>query len=135
MEAAKLLGLSEVPALPLSHLTASERRAYVIADNKLALNANWDKEMLAVELQGLIEMDLDVELTGFTIAETDLVLEEVNLRHHFLSQEEYLSHTSPCRIPCRCTMPNRQKALLPSATGEGVFKWSSSTLTHPKNAS
>jgi len=80
VEAAKLLGLSEVPTLPLSHLTASERRAYVVADNKLALNANWDKEMLAVELQGLIEMDFDVELTGFTIAETDLVLEEAKNR-------------------------------------------------------
>jgi len=80
VEAAKLLGRSEVPTLPLSHLTASERRAYVVADNKLALNANWDKEMLAVELQGLIEMDFDVELTPFTIAETDLVLEEAKNR-------------------------------------------------------
>lgn len=80
VEAAKLLGLSEVPTLPLSHLTAAERRAYVIADNKLALNANWDKEMLAVELQTLIHMDFDVELTGFTIAETDSVLEDLKNR-------------------------------------------------------
>ena len=74
--AAKLLGLAEVPTLRLSHLSATERRAYVIADNKLALNAGWDSEILAIELQGLIDLDFDVELTGFSLAEIDLVLDE-----------------------------------------------------------
>jgi DNA modification methylase len=76
VEAAKLLGHANVPTLRLSHLTAAERRAYVIADNKLALNAGWDRELLAIELQGLIEMDFDLELTGFSLAEVDLVLDE-----------------------------------------------------------
>jgi DNA modification methylase len=76
VEAAKLLGHASVPTLRLSHLTAAERRAYVIADNKLALNAGWDRELLAIELQGLIEMDFDLELTGFSLAEVDLVLDE-----------------------------------------------------------
>jgi hypothetical protein len=61
-----------VPTLRLSHLSETERRAYVIADNKLALNAGWDQEMLAIELQGLIDLDFDVELTGFSLAEVDL---------------------------------------------------------------
>jgi DNA modification methylase len=76
VEAAKLLGHATVPTLRLSHLNAAERRAYVIADNKLALNAGWDREVLAIELQGLIEMDFDLELTGFSLAEVDIVLEE-----------------------------------------------------------
>jgi ParB-like chromosome segregation protein Spo0J len=76
VEAAKLLGHATVPTLRLSHLTAAERRAYIIADNKLALNAGWDRELLAIELQGLIEMDFDLEVTGFSLAEIDVVLDE-----------------------------------------------------------
>src|SRR3977135_4223886 len=54
VEAAKLVGLECVPTVRLSHLTPAQRKAYVIADNKLALNAGWDRELLALELQGLI---------------------------------------------------------------------------------
>ena len=60
----------------LSHLTEAKRRAYVIADNKLALNAGWDREMLAIELQGLVDLDFEIELTGFSLAEVDIVLDE-----------------------------------------------------------
>ena len=60
--AAKELGLDAVPTLRLSHLSAEERRAYVLADNKLALNAGWDSEILAIELQALIDLDFDVTL-------------------------------------------------------------------------
>ena len=76
VEAAKQLGLKTVPTLALSHLTETERRAYVLADNKLALNAGWDREILAIELQGLVNLDFDVELTGFSLAEIDFVLDE-----------------------------------------------------------
>lgn len=73
--AAKLLGLTTVPTLRLSHLSETERRAYVLADNKLALNAGWDQEILAIELQALIDLDFDVTLTGFSLAEVDLTLD------------------------------------------------------------
>ena len=76
VEAAKLLGMATVPTLALSHLSAEERQAYILADNKLAENAGWDRELLAIELQHLIEMDFDVELTGFEIAEIDFIIEE-----------------------------------------------------------
>ncbi len=76
VEAAKLLGWKSVPTLALSHLSEAERRAYVLADNKLALNAGWDREILAIELQGLVDLDFEVELTGFSLAEIDLVLDE-----------------------------------------------------------
>ncbi|MCX7310230.1 MAG: ParB N-terminal domain-containing protein, partial [Alphaproteobacteria bacterium] len=74
--AAKLLGMSSVPTLRLSHLDASQRRAYVIADNKLALNAGWDRDVLAIELQALIDMDFEVEIAGFSLAEVDFLLDE-----------------------------------------------------------
>jgi DNA modification methylase len=76
VEAAKLLGMESVPTVRLAHLNAAQRRAYVLTDNKLALNAGWDRELLAIELQGLIDIDFDVELTGFSSAEIDLVLDE-----------------------------------------------------------
>lgn len=73
--AAKGLGMETVPTLRLSHLTPAERRAYVLADNKLALNAGWDQELLAIELQALIDFDFDMELTGFSLAEIDFTLD------------------------------------------------------------
>src|SRR5437879_5738045 len=76
VEAAKLLGMESVPTVRLSHLDADQRRAYVIADNKLALNAGWDREVLAIELQALIDLDFGAEITGFSLAEIDFVLEE-----------------------------------------------------------
>lgn len=74
--AAKELGLPTLPTVRLSHLSAEERRAYVLADNKLALNAGWDMEILAIELQALIDLDFDVTLTGFSLAEVDLTLDQ-----------------------------------------------------------
>lgn len=73
--AAKQLGMTEVPVLKLSHLNAEERRAYVLADNKLAENAGWNEELLAIELQGLIDLDFDVELTGFSTTEIDILID------------------------------------------------------------
>lgn len=78
VEAAKLLGRKTVPTVVLSHLSEVERRAYVLADNKLALNAGWDRDILAIELQGLIDMEFDIELTGFSIAEADLIIDEAH---------------------------------------------------------
>jgi DNA modification methylase len=77
VEAARSLGWRTVPTIALSHLSAAERRAYVLADNKLALNAGWDKDILAIELQALVDLDFDVELTGFSLAEVDLLIDEV----------------------------------------------------------
>lgn len=78
VEAAKLLGLSTVPALRLSHMSAAEKRAYVIADNRLAEKAGWDREILAIELQALIDIDFEVELTGFDMGEIDIILDDAN---------------------------------------------------------
>ena len=77
VEAARLLGLDEIPCLRLSEMTEAEKRAYILADNKLAQNAGWDESILATELEYLIEQvdEIDLSLTGFTIAEVDEILE------------------------------------------------------------
>ena len=63
--AAQKLGMEFVPCLRIDHLTDAQRRAYVIADNKLALNAGWDEDALAVEIDRLLEDGFDIDLTGF----------------------------------------------------------------------
>ena len=80
VEAAKLLGMAEVPCVRLENMSPEEKRAYVLADNKLALNAGWDDEILAEELQALlaIDLDFDIGLTGFSIAEIDTLVEGLN---------------------------------------------------------
>ena len=70
--AAKQLGLTSVPTIRLEKLSEAEVRAYIIADNRLAELAEWDDEVLAIELQSLVELDFDVEVTGFDTAEIDL---------------------------------------------------------------
>jgi hypothetical protein len=80
------IGLESVPAVRLSHLDAAQRRAYILADNKLALDAGWDREILAIELQALIDLDFDVEITGFSLAEVDLVLDSTGVVPEILLQ-------------------------------------------------
>lgn len=103
VQAAKLLGMTSVPTLVLSHLTEAERRAYVLADNKLALNAGWDREILAIELQGLIKLDFEVELTGFSLAEIEVVLDEAE------AADPAGSDTPDDRVPPVAEVPVTQK--------------------------
>ena len=72
--AAKKLGLRDVPAMRADGWSEAQKRAYVLADNKLALNAGWDNELLRVELDGLKELDFDLSLTGFADLELSTIL-------------------------------------------------------------
>jgi DNA modification methylase len=74
-EAAKRLGRTEVPTLTIAGLTAAEKRAVVIADNRLPEQAVWDFDLLREHFKELIEVDFDVELTGFSTGEIDLLLD------------------------------------------------------------
>jgi ParB-like chromosome segregation protein Spo0J len=76
VKAAELLGHTSVPTVRLSHLSDAEKRAYILADNRLAEKAGWDRSLLVLELQGLIDIGFDVELTGFEMPEVDLLLDE-----------------------------------------------------------
>jgi len=75
--AARKLAIADVPSIRLTHLTEAQKKAYVIADNKLALNAGWDDEMLAVELTDLKDMGFDLDLTGFSTDEIEALLAPV----------------------------------------------------------
>lgn len=78
--AARKLGLKTVPAIRIAYMTEAQKRAYVIADNKLALNAGWDNELLALELGELRDAGFDIELTGFSEDELEgLLLEAEDL--------------------------------------------------------
>jgi len=81
VEGAKAVGLDQVPTVRLSDMSEAEIRAYVIADNRLAENAGWDRELLGLELQYLTElnMDFDVTVTGFELPEIDLLIDELSL--------------------------------------------------------
>jgi len=74
--AARKLGMTEVPVIVLEHLTETQRRALVLADNRLALNAGWDEEMLRVELASLEQDDFNLDLIGFSSEELEALLVE-----------------------------------------------------------
>ena len=75
--AARKLKLSRIPVIVVSHLSESERRAYAIADNKIALNAGWDEELLKVELESLKDDGIDLESLGFSDEEFDALIAEL----------------------------------------------------------
>ena len=75
LAAAKQLGLKEVPIVRLNHLNEKEKKAYIVADNRLAERASWDDKLLKLEFQELsVDADFDLSLTGFSTPETDLLL-------------------------------------------------------------
>ena len=77
LAAGKLLGLERVPCVRLESMSEAQKRAYILADNKLALNAGWDEDLLTLELQELSILDpaFDISLTGFSIAEVDTLID------------------------------------------------------------
>jgi hypothetical protein len=88
--AAKKLGLDEVPTIELKHLTKTQKRAYIIADNKIALNSGWDDEMLKLEMIELNDLDFDLTLTGFD----DFVFDDVDVgTGGTLDDEKYTAKT------------------------------------------
>jgi DNA modification methylase len=74
LEAAKLLGMLEVPTIQLGHLTKEQQKAYVIAHNKIAMQAGWDNELLRIEMQELEDAGFDTEITGFDDKEIEALI-------------------------------------------------------------
>lgn len=91
--AARKLKLSEVPCIRLIHLTETQKKAYVIADNKLALNAGWDDELLALEIEDLKEENFDLSLLGFTQDELDDIAEKIAEEVEGLTDEDAVPET------------------------------------------
>ena len=88
VEAGKKLDIKEVPCIVLSGLTEAQKKAYVIADNKMALNAGWNEELLKTELENLKELDFDLELTGFSKKELDKLFDEINESNPYTAKTE-----------------------------------------------
>ena len=111
--AARKLGMAQVPTLDLSHLTKTQVRAYVLADNQLALNAGWDAEVLSLELAELRDDGFDLEILGFGDLE-DLTETPKNSDK---AEEETLKESFGVLVECRTEQA--QMELLERLDGEG----------------
>ena len=98
--AAQKLGIAEVPVLEASHLTEAQKRAYVIADNRLALDAGWDDELLKVELKDLDEQGFDLTLTGFELGEMAAMFDEPNFEPGTEDDQGKLDELAPKMCQC-----------------------------------
>jgi len=115
LAAAQKLGLETVPVVVLDHLTPSQRRALMIADNRIAENAGWDEELLRVELDELKEFGFDLELTGFDDKEISNLLDENNDLSSYADQqvrEQFL-------VLVECNDDFEQRNLIERLTDEG----------------
>ena len=138
LEAAKLLSLSEVPTIALESLSEDQIRAYILADNKLAENAGWDKGILAIELQHLMSIEdfnLDVTVTGFEVPEIDIIIGEasetkpeqervvgVDTDHPAVSQLGDLWQLGKHRIFCSSSLEDASlQTLLDGKLADAVF--------------
>ena len=97
--AAKKLNLKEVPCIEANNWSEAQKKAYVIADNKLALNAGWDEELLKIEFNELTNLNFDVELTGFSLEELGTLFD--NNDDEKLPDQEDLNSTYEVAVECK----------------------------------
>ena len=97
--AARKLGMDKVPTVELSHLTETQRKAYIIADNKLALNADWDMEMLSLEMGGLSDEDFDLSLIGFDVGELTEIMFKPDFEPGSEDDQGRLDQKTPTTCP------------------------------------
>ena len=96
--AARKLKMAEVPVIVLGHLTEAQRRALVLADNKLALNAGWDEDMLRVELQDLEVNGFNLDLIGFSAEELETILADPEGTNEGLTDEDAVPETPEAAV-------------------------------------
>lgn len=98
--AARKLGYKEVPTIELADLTDIQRKAYIIADNKLALNAEWDKEILSIELGTLQGVNFNIDLLGFDAIElSDLFDEQIKVPESSSEEIDIDEYNMNCKCP------------------------------------
>lgn len=105
LAAAKDMGLAEVPVIVLDHLTPEQRRAYILADNQLALNAGWDVDMLRVEISGLQDLSFDLDVIGFSEQQIAGIMQEPNFEPATEDDQGQLDQLAPKdakEIDCVC---------------------------------
>lgn len=98
--AAQKLGLDVLPTIEASHLTDAQRRAYVITDNRLALDARWDNDMLKVEIADLKAEGFDLSLTGFELSEVAAILDEPDFEPGTEDDQGKLDQLAPRIVQC-----------------------------------
>ena len=139
LEAARLLGLTEVPIVRLNHLTKAQAKAYIVADNKLTENSQWDEKLLGEIFLELSKSDLDFELsdTGFEVAEIDILIQDLenpsgpldpldipssSLTGPPVSKLNDLWQLNNHRVLCGNALdPDSYKLLMNGSTGQVVF--------------
>ena len=121
VKAAALLGMNHVPCITVTGLTDAQRRAYVIADNKLALNAGWDDDMLRAEIEEVVSLGITTDLLGFSADEIDDLLgddgdDEADRREE---KEKTLAEGINYQVIVQCPNETEQAQLLTRLEKEG----------------
>ena len=116
--AANKLGIKELPCVDASHLSEAQRKAYVIADNKIALNSEWDNELLRIELNVLDEMGFDLDLTGFSADELAQLSNDLEIEEEKQSDGE--SYSEAYSIVIDCIDEEEQEALYNEFKSRGL---------------
>lgn len=98
--AAQKLGETKVPTIELAHMTDIQKRAYIIADNKLALNSGWDEQLLALEIEELKNAEFDLDLLGFNIDDINKIIADVNFDPATEEEQGKLDELDPKWIAC-----------------------------------
>jgi ParB-like chromosome segregation protein Spo0J len=114
--AAQKLGLTEVPCITAVGWTDAQKKAYVIADNKLALNAGWDESLLKVEFKELGDLNFDLELTGFSLDELADLFDDQEKEDELPEQEDY---NETFEIAVECDGEEEQEKIYNQLTGDG----------------
>jgi ParB-like chromosome segregation protein Spo0J len=108
LAAAKKLGMNKLPCILLAHLTEQQRRALVIADNRLALDADWDLEKLREELNALSDNDFNTELLGFDPSELENML---SINNQIESPDTGINYQEKFSVLVECENENHQKQI------------------------
>jgi ParB-like chromosome segregation protein Spo0J len=98
--AAQKLGLDTLPVIEAAHLTEAQRRAYVLTDNRTALDAGWDNDLLRIELQDLEAEGFDLSLTGFDIEEMTRIFDQPNFAPGTEEDQGKLDELAPKMVTC-----------------------------------
>jgi len=113
--AARKLEMSEVPVIELNHLTPTQKKALIIADNKLALNADWEQELLKIEIQALSDDDFDITLLGFDEIELGKMFDEMDEENDIKAQ----NYNEVFNIIVECADESEQEKIFNRLNTEG----------------
>jgi DNA modification methylase len=123
LAAAKRLGIKKVPTVRLDGLSEAQLRAYMIADNKLAENAGWDPEILAIEFQELMLLEgFDITVTGFEVTEIDLILDEANTTPEEEASTELDIDQEPVTKPGDLWLLNRHRIICRNSLHQATYR-------------